>query len=118
VYRFIWSISPTVIEQARPRLYGDQPGGDVARAGRGSDLRFALRLLHPVMPFITERLAALSRSPATALSRSQLAKGRITGADRPPSATLECAGAGRGDPRDPRGVWHPTGSGSARRRER
>jgi len=44
------------IEQIKPRLYGDQPGGDVARAVVAQTFDVGLRLLHPVMPFITEAL--------------------------------------------------------------
>ena len=57
VYRFIWSdLADWYIEQVKPRLYGDQAGGDVARAVVAQTFDVALRLLHPVMPFITEAL--------------------------------------------------------------
>ena len=57
IYRFIWSdLADWYIEQVKPRLYGDQPGGDVARAVVVQTFDVALRLLHPVMPFITEAL--------------------------------------------------------------
>jgi valyl-tRNA synthetase len=57
VYRFLWSdLADWYIEQVKPRLYGDQPGGDVARAVVAQTFDVALRLLHPVMPFITEAL--------------------------------------------------------------
>jgi valyl-tRNA synthetase len=57
VYRFIWSdLADWYIEQIKPRLYGDLPGGDVARAVAAQTFDVALRLLHPVMPFITEAL--------------------------------------------------------------
>jgi valyl-tRNA synthetase len=56
-YRFLWSdLADWYIEQIKPRLYGDQPGGDVARAVATQTFDVALRLLHPVMPFITEAL--------------------------------------------------------------
>ena len=56
-YRFIWSdLADWYIEQIKPRLYGDQPGGDVARAVAAQTFDVGLRLLHPVMPFITEAL--------------------------------------------------------------
>ncbi len=42
--------------QIKPRLYGDAPGGDVARAIACRTFDVALRLLHPIMPFITEAL--------------------------------------------------------------
>ena len=57
VYRFIWSdLADWYIEQIKPRLYGDVSGGDVARAVAAQTFDVALRLLHPVMPFITEAL--------------------------------------------------------------
>jgi valyl-tRNA synthetase len=57
VYHFIWSdLADWYIEQIKPRLYGDQPGGDVARAVVTQTFDVGLRLLHPVMPFITEAL--------------------------------------------------------------
>jgi len=56
-YHFLWSdLADWYIEQVKPRLYGDQPGGDVARAVLARTFDVALRLLHPVMPFITETL--------------------------------------------------------------
>ncbi|HSJ75636.1 MAG TPA: valine--tRNA ligase, partial [Gemmatimonadales bacterium] len=57
IYHFIWSdLADWYIEQVKPRLYGDVPGGDVARAVLSQTFVVALRLLHPVMPFITEAL--------------------------------------------------------------
>jgi valyl-tRNA synthetase len=57
VYHFIWSdLADWYIEQVKPRLYGDLPGGDVARAVAAQTFDVALRLIHPVMPFITEAL--------------------------------------------------------------
>ncbi len=57
VYRFVWSdLADWYIEQIKPRLHGDLPGGDVARAVATRTFDVALRLLHPVMPFITETL--------------------------------------------------------------
>ncbi len=56
-YRFLWSdLADWYIEQIKPRLYGDVPGGDVARAVAVAVFDVALRLLHPVMPFVTETL--------------------------------------------------------------
>ena len=56
-YRFVWSdLADWYIEQIKPRLSGDQPGGDVARAVAAQTFDVGLRLLHPVMPFITEAL--------------------------------------------------------------
>ena len=57
IYHFLWSdLADWYIEQIKPRLYGDQPGGDVARAVVAATFETALRLLHPIMPFITEAL--------------------------------------------------------------
>jgi valyl-tRNA synthetase len=56
-YRFLWDdLADWYIEQVKPRLYGHVPGGDVARAVLVQTFDVALRLLHPVMPFITEAL--------------------------------------------------------------
>ena len=57
IYRFLWSdLADWYIELIKPRLYGDVPGGDVARAIALKTFDVALRLLHPIMPFITEAL--------------------------------------------------------------
>jgi valyl-tRNA synthetase len=57
IYHFIWSdLADWYIEQVKPRLYGDVPGRDVARAVLAQTFDVALRLLHPIMPFITEAL--------------------------------------------------------------
>jgi valyl-tRNA synthetase len=57
VYHFVWSdFADWYIEQIKPRLYGDQPGGDVARAVAARTFEVALMVLHPIMPFITETL--------------------------------------------------------------
>ncbi len=77
VYRFIWSdLADWYIEQVKPRLYGDQQGGDVARAVVAQTFDVALRLLHPVMPFITEAL--WRRFPGRRPPRSPLPPGRGT----------------------------------------
>jgi valyl-tRNA synthetase len=57
VYHFVWSdLADWYLEQVKPRLYGTQPGGDTARAVAAHVFDVALRLLHPIMPFITETL--------------------------------------------------------------
>jgi valyl-tRNA synthetase len=57
VHRFLWSdLADWYVELIKPRLYGDQPGGDVARAVVTRTFEVALRLLHPIMPFVTEAL--------------------------------------------------------------
>ncbi|HEY3933081.1 MAG TPA: valine--tRNA ligase [Gemmatimonadales bacterium] len=57
VYRFIWNdVADWYLEQIKSRLYDKEPGGDVARSVAAHVFDVALRLLHPVMPFITEAL--------------------------------------------------------------
>jgi valyl-tRNA synthetase len=57
VYRFLWNdLADWYLEAIKPRLYGEQPGGEVARAVLVQTFDVALRLLHPIMPFITETL--------------------------------------------------------------
>ena len=57
IYHFLWSdLADWYLEQIKPRLYGDVPGGDVARAVAAQVFDVALRLLHPIMPFVTETL--------------------------------------------------------------
>jgi len=57
VYHFLWSdLADWYLEQVKPRLYGTQPGGEVARSVAAHVFDIALRLLHPVMPYITETL--------------------------------------------------------------
>jgi valyl-tRNA synthetase len=56
-YHFLWSdLADWYLEQVKPRLYGTQPGGETARAVAAHVFDIALRLMHPVMPFITETL--------------------------------------------------------------
>ena len=56
-YHFVWSdLADWYLEQIKPRLYGTQPGGDVARAVAARVFEVALQVLHPIMPFITEAL--------------------------------------------------------------
>jgi len=74
VYHFLWSdLADWYLEQAKPRLYGSEPGGDVARAVISRTFEVALAVLHPIMPFVTETLwgrfpgravkATLTRTP-------------------------------------------------------
>ena len=57
VYRFLWDdLADWYVEQVKPRLYGDVPGGPVARAVLADVFGTALTLLHPIMPFVTEAL--------------------------------------------------------------
>jgi valyl-tRNA synthetase len=56
-YHFVWDeVADWYLEQVKPRLYGQAPGGEAAREVLAYVFETALRLLHPVMPFITEQL--------------------------------------------------------------
>lgn len=57
VYHFIWDdLADWYVEQVKPRLYGTTPGGDVARGVLTHVFETALKLLHPITPFLTEEL--------------------------------------------------------------
>jgi len=59
VYRFFWSeLCDWYLELVKPRLYdeADREARDVARAVLREVLDVSLRLLHPIMPFISEEL--------------------------------------------------------------
>lgn len=57
IYHFVWSdLADWYLEQVKPRLYGGEAGGDVARAVVARTFEVALQMLHPIMPFITEAL--------------------------------------------------------------
>jgi valyl-tRNA synthetase len=73
VYHFIWSdLADWYLEQIKPRLYGTEPGGDVARAVVTRCFEVALQVLHPIMPFLTEALwrRVPGRSPDATIMRS------------------------------------------------
>jgi valyl-tRNA synthetase len=56
-YHFLWDdFADWYLEAVKPRLRGEGPGGDVARAVAAHGFDRVLRLLHPTMPFITEEL--------------------------------------------------------------
>jgi valyl-tRNA synthetase len=58
-YHFVWDeLADWYLEQVKPRLYGSAKGTAVAQAILVSVFETSLRLLHPVMPFITEELWA------------------------------------------------------------
>jgi valyl-tRNA synthetase len=66
-YDFFWGeLADWYLEAAKPRLYGDQGEASqrAARATLAAVLDGAMRLLHPVMPFITE--AVWQRLPRAA----------------------------------------------------
>ena len=57
IYHFIWDeLADWYVEQVKPRLYGTMPGGDVARGVLCHVFETALKLLHPVTPFLSEEL--------------------------------------------------------------
>ncbi len=89
VYRFIWSdLADWYIEQIKPRLYGDAPGGDVARAVAAQTFDVALRLLHPVMPFVTEAL--WRRFPGRPRGRVDLGRALAPARPRAPRIPRRC----------------------------
>jgi len=56
-YHFLWDdFADWYLEEIKPRLRGEAPGGDEARAVAVHAFDTVLRLLHPAMPFITEEL--------------------------------------------------------------
>jgi valyl-tRNA synthetase len=74
IYHFLWSdLADWYLEQVKPRLYGAETGGDVARAVVARTYAVALQMLHPIMPFITEalwrRLPGRAATDTIALSR-------------------------------------------------
>ena len=93
VYRFLWSdLADWYLEQVKPRLYGTQPGGETARTVAAHVFDIALRLLHPVMPFVTETL--WKRLPASATDASiSVAKWPVTSDGREDAAALTDFGA-------------------------
>jgi valyl-tRNA synthetase len=80
VHHFLWSdLADWYVEVIKPRLHGTLPGGDVARAVVTQTFEVALRLLHPVMPFITETL--WQRLPGNA-ERESISVAPWPGSDR------------------------------------
>jgi valyl-tRNA synthetase len=56
-YHFLWDeVADWYLEQVKPRLYGTRPGTAVAKSVACYVFDTALRLLHPVIPFVTEEL--------------------------------------------------------------
>ncbi len=57
LYDFVWrDFCDWYLEAIKPVVDTDTPAGNAARATLGEVLYTSLRLLHPVMPFITEKL--------------------------------------------------------------
>ena len=56
-YHFLWNdFADWYLEEIKPRLRDEAPGGDAARAVAAHVFDAVLRLLHPAMPYITEEL--------------------------------------------------------------
>jgi valyl-tRNA synthetase len=56
-YHFLWNeLADWYLEQVKPRLYGTLPGATVAKSVTCYVFQTTLRLLHPVIPFVTEEL--------------------------------------------------------------
>jgi valyl-tRNA synthetase len=56
-YEFVWGdLADWYLEAVKPRLVGQGPGAAAAQAVLAHAFDIALRLLHPVVPFITEEL--------------------------------------------------------------
>jgi valyl-tRNA synthetase len=92
IYHFLWSdLADWYLEQVKPRLYGTQPGGEVARAVAAHVFDVALRLLHPVMPFITEALWQRLPNHATGASIALAAWPSVADAAADPVADAEFA---------------------------
>jgi valyl-tRNA synthetase len=72
VYRFAWNVyCDWFLELAKPALMAEAPATEIA-ATAAHVLGLMLRLLHPVMPFVTEALwAELGYGPAGSLIRTQ-----------------------------------------------
>ncbi|HEY5999983.1 MAG TPA: class I tRNA ligase family protein, partial [bacterium] len=59
LYQFTWhEFCDWYLEIAKPRLGAEGPAGDAARGTAVHVLRRVLALLHPIMPFVTEEIAA------------------------------------------------------------
>jgi valyl-tRNA synthetase len=68
LYRFIWNVfCDWYLELVKPVLAGeDEPAKAQTRAMAAFVLETALRLLHPIMPFLTEELWAKTTAPGQA----------------------------------------------------
>ena len=69
LYEFVWhDYCDWYVEMAKPRLYGEGSGRVVAQQVLVTTLEQVLRLLHPIMPFLTESLwqalPGVARGPA------------------------------------------------------
>jgi valyl-tRNA synthetase len=65
--RFVWNdIADWYLETTKGRIGADGPDNEVARAVLTHVFDYALRLLHPIMPFITETLWQRLPSPIAA----------------------------------------------------
>ncbi len=87
--RFVWNeLADWYVEAAKPRLMEGGSGRDIARAVLVHVFDQALRLLHPIVPFITEAL--WQRLPAPGRREGEL----VAVAPWPRVRTISDAGAG------------------------
>ncbi len=57
LYRFTWNeVCDWYLELSKPRLSGREPGKEAAQHTLAHVMESTMRLLHPIMPFITEEL--------------------------------------------------------------
>ena len=84
--RFVWNeLADWYVEAAKHRVFGEGPDRDVARAVLVHVFDQALRLLHPVVPFVTEALwQRLPRAPLERISRAR--RGRVRASSTAPRA--------------------------------
>ena len=129
IYHFLWDeLADWYLEQVKPRLYGQAEGGEAARVAVAYVVETALRLLHPVMPFITEQLWGRlpgNREPLLATAawpraRPELVDHRLLGVDTRPLERVSRGdrrgqGAGRHPRRRVRGQPRPSSHLTPRR---
>jgi len=88
--RFVWNeLADWYLETTKPRMAAATPDRDVARAVLAHVFDRALRLLHPVVPFITESLwqQLLGHAPGAFLARASWPT--VRGSDAVPAGEFE-----------------------------
>ena len=96
IHDFVWSeFCDWYIEAVKPRLYGRAPGGALAAASLREVLAAACRLLHPIMPFVTDAIwQQLAGAEATVmLAEWPRAGGRDARAEADFGRVMEAVGA-------------------------
>ncbi len=91
LYEFVWNeYCDWFVELCKPALQGDD--GDAKQRGAGTLLHVletTLRLLHPLMPFVTEEIWQALPAPGQPLCRPLPRRGQRLSTPRP-SATWAC----------------------------